>query len=564
MNTERAIAYFSMEIALHNGIPTYSGGLGILAGDMLRSASDLNVPMVAVTLLHEKGYFHQRLDEHGNQLEDAVSWDPRSFLEPLQAIVKVEMEGRSVKIRAWKYELRGSRDFTIPVYFLDTNLEENDPRDRSLTGHLYGGDARYRLCQEVILGIGGIRMLREVGHHAIKKYHMNEGHASLAVLELLEEAGRQLNKPETDPETIDSVRRQCVFTTHTPVAAGHDRFASDLVRNILGEREIFRLKVFHEGQGLDMTRLALYLSGYINGVARKHGEVARAMFPGHSIQSITNGVHSVTWTSEPFQKLFDSYLPDWRKDSFSLRHALNIPKEAIWSAHLEAKQALIDQVNQRGKVGMDISVFTIGFARRAAVYKRADLLFHDIDRLKKIVTEVGPFQIIYAGKAHPQDREAKAVITKIFQSQRELKNHIKGIYLSNYDMEMGRLITAGVDLWLNNPVRPMEASGTSGMKACHNGVPQLSILDGWWVEGHMEGVTGWAIAQDGQPPAEGDDRNRDAAYLYHKLENLIIPMFYRDRDKYINIMKHCIALNASFFNTQRMVQEYVTNAYLAL
>lgn len=564
MINERVIAYFSMEIALHNGIPTYSGGLGILAGDMLRSAADLNVPMVAVTLLHEKGYFHQRLDEHGNQLEDAVSWDPRSFLEPLHTSVKVDLEGRPVKIRAWKYDLRGSRGFTIPVYFLDTNLEENDPRDRSLTGQLYGGDARYRLCQEVILGIGGIRVLRGVGHHSIKKYHMNEGHASLAVLELLNEEGRRLNKPESDPETIESVRRQCVFTTHTPVAAGHDRFAPDLVRTILGEREIFRQNGFHEGLGLDMTRLALYLSGYINGVARKHGEVARAMFPGHSIQSITNGVHSVTWTSEPFQKVFDLYLPIWRQDSFALRYALNIPEEAIWAAHLEAKQTLIDLVNQRGKVGMDISVFTIGFARRAAVYKRADLLFHDIERLKKIVTEVGPIQIIYAGKAHPQDREAKAVITKIFQSQRDLKDHIKGIYLSNYDMEMGKLITAGVDLWLNNPVRPMEASGTSGMKACHNGVPQLSILDGWWAEGHMEGVTGWAIAQDGQPPADGDDRNRDAEYLYRKLENVIIPMFYRDRDKYINIMKHCIALNASFFNTQRMIQEYVTNAYLAV
>jgi starch phosphorylase len=564
MIDERAIAYFSMEIALDNGIPTYSGGLGILAGDMLKSAADLNVPMVAVTLLHEKGYFHQQLDENGNQLEQAVSWDPRKYLEPLPGMVNVEMEGRSVKIRAWKYKLHGSRGFTIPVYFLDTNLEDNNPQDRSLTGQLYGGDARYRLCQEIILGIGGVRMLREVGHRAIKKYHMNEGHAGLAVLELLNEACRQLNKPETDPEAIESVRRQCVFTTHTPVAAGHDRFAPDLVRSVLGEQEIIRMNGFHGGQDFDITRLALNLSGYINGVSRKHGNVARSMFPEYRVQSITNGVHSVTWTSDPFQKLFDIFLPGWRQDSFALRHALNIPKEAIWAAHLEAKQTLLDLVNQNEKAGMDVPVFTIGFARRAALYKRADLLFQDVARLKKIATEVGPVQIIYAGKAHPQDREAKAVITKIFNSRRALKSHIKVIYLSNYDMEMGRLITAGVDLWLNNPVSPLEASGTSGMKACHNGVPQLSILDGWWAEGHMEGVTGWAIAQDGQPPAEGDDRNRDAAYLYHKLENVIIPMFYRDRDKYINIMKHCIALNASFFNTQRMIQEYVTNAYLAL
>lgn len=563
MIQEPAVAYFSMEIALSNGIPTYSGGLGILAGDMLKSAADLNVPMVAVTLLHEKGYFHQKLDENGNQYEEAVDWDPRKSLELLQAMVKVEIEDRSVKIRAWKYELKGNRGFTIPVYLLDTNLEENDPRDRSLTGHLYGGDMRYRLCQEIVLGRGGIRLLRGLGYHAIKKYHINEGHASLLLLELLEETHHKLQKRETDPETIEAVRRQAVFTTHTPVAAGHDRFPADLARQILGEREISHLNSFHGNDGLDMTRLALHLSGYVNAVAWKHGEVARAMFPGHAIQSITNGVHSVTWTSEPFRKLFDQYLPGWRQDSFALRHALAIPKEAVWSAHLEAKQALLDLVNQTEKAGMDITVFTIGFARRVAVYKRADLLFYDIERLKKIATEAGPLQIIYAGKAHPQDREAKAVITKIFQSQKALKNKIKVIYLSNYDMEMGKLITSGVDLWLNNPIRPLEASGTSGMKACHNGIPQLSILDGWWVEGHMEGVTGWAIAQDGIP-SEGDDRERDAANLYHKLESVIIPMFYRDREKYLNIMKHCIALNASFFNTQRMVQEYVTNAYFSL
>jgi glycogen phosphorylase len=560
---KRAFAYFSMEIALQNGIPTYSGGLGILAGDTLKSAADLNVPMVAVTLLHEKGYFHQRLDEYGNQQEQSVDWDPRNFLEPLLNMVKVEIEGRSVMLRAWKYELKGIRGYTIPVYFLDTNLEENDPQDRPLTGHLYGGDGRYRLCQEVILGRGGIRLLRELGYHSIRKYHINEGHASLLLLDLLEEARQKLNKGETNLEPVESVRRQCVFTTHTPVAAGHDRFPASLAQQILGDREILQINGFHGGDGLDMTRLALHLSGYVNGVARTHGHVARAMFPEHSIQYITNGVHSVTWTSEPFKRLYDRHLPAWRQDSFALRHALAIPKEEIWSAHLEAKQALLDLVNQRENANMDIPVFTIGFARRAAVYKRADLLFHNMERLKKIATEVGPFQVIFAGKAHPQDREAKTIITRIFESQRALKNHVKVIYLSNYDMELGKLMTSGVDLWLNNPISPLEASGTSGMKACHNGIPQLSILDGWWVEGHMEGVTGWAIAQDGRPQ-EGDDRERDAANLYHKLETAVIPMFYRERDKYLNIMKHSIALNASFFNTQRMVQEYVTNAYLSL
>jgi len=563
MIQERAIAYFSMEIALQAGIPTYSGGLGILAGDMLKSAADLNVPMVAVTLLHEKGYFYQRLDDKGTQHEEAVDWDPKNFLELQQAVVKVEVENRSVKIRSWKYEIRGNRGFTVPVYFLDANLEENDPQDRSLTGHLYGGDLRYRLCQEIILGRGGFRLLRELGYHGIKKYHINEGHASLLILDLLEDARQKLQREETDPEVIQSVRRQCIFTTHTPVAAGHDRFHSDLARQVLGDREMAHLSGFHGSDGLDMTRLALHLSGYVNGVARKHGEVARAMFPGYPIQSITNGVHSVTWTAEPFQRVFDQYLPGWRQDSSMLRHALKIPKELIWAAHIESKQTLLNIVNEREKAGMDVPVFTIGFARRAAIYKRADLLFHDIERLKRIAAESGPFQIIYAGKAHPQDREAKAIITKVFQAQRLLRSHIKVIYLSNYDMDMGKLITSGVDLWLNNPISPLEASGTSGMKACHNGIPQLSVLDGWWAEGHMEGVTGWSIAPEGHSQ-DGDDRERDAAYLYDKLANIIIPMFYRDREKYIIMMKQCIALNASFFNTQRMVQEYVTNAYLSV
>jgi starch phosphorylase len=562
MDDRRSVAYFSMEIALEAGIPTYSGGLGVLAGDTIRAAADLKVPIAAVTLLYRKGYFYQKLDSSGWQNEEPVEWVVQDFLTEMPQRASIVLEGRTVELRSWKYEVNGSGGYRVPVYLLDTDLPENSEWDRTLTHFLYGGDERYRLCQEAVLGMGGVRMLRSLGHMEIERFHMNEGHASLLTLELLEEEAKKGGRDSVIRDDIEAVRKKCIFTTHTPVPAGHDQFPTDLVAGILGHREVFAKMqdIFCCEGRLNMTYLALNLSHYVNGVAKKHGEVSRQMFTGYAIDAITNGVHTSTWVAEPFQALFDCYIPGWRQDSFSLRYSLSIPKREIWEAHTEVKKQLIHYVNRETNAGMDTDVFTLGFARRAAAYKRGDLLFEDVERLKKISSETGRLQVVYAGKAHPRDEGGKKLIQAIFQVKESLKKDIKVAYLENYDLELGKMITSGVDLWLNTPQPPLEASGTSGMKAAINGVPSLSILDGWWIEGCIEGLTGWSIGEDSRR-IESDDRTKDASFLYVKLEKIIIPMFYADRDRFIDVMLHSIALNGSFFNTHRMILQYVLNAY---
>ncbi len=560
---DRSIAYFSMEIAIEPAMPTYSGGLGVLAGDTVRSAADLKVPMVAVTLVHRKGYFRQRLDANGWQNDEPAGWSVENLLEEMPGRAAVTLEGRTVQLRSWRYEVRGSGGWRVPVYFLDADLAENSAWDRTLTDFLYGGDQHYRLCQEVILGIGGVRMLRALGHENVKRFHMNEGHASLLVLELLDEQIKQAGRPSITHDDIEAVRKKCVFTTHTPVPAGHDQFPMDLVQSILGRRDVYDMKdVFCCEGRLNMTYLGFNLSHYINGVAKRHGEISRLMFAHYTIDSITNGVHAATWVAKPFKELYDRYIPGWEQENLSLRYALSIPKQEIWNAHGEAKRQLIQRVNRETNLGMDAAVFTLGFARRVATYKRADLLFQDIERLKNISSTAGPFQVIYAGKAHPQDNGGKELIQRIFQLKESLKNDIKIAYLENYDLELGKTITSGVDLWLNTPQPPLEASGTSGMKAALNGIPSLSVLDGWWIEGHIEGVTGWSIGEDGRGlGAEDVDRSKDASSLYEKLEQVIVPLFYHDRDRFIDVMRHAVAFNGSFFNTHRMVLQYVLKAY---
>jgi len=559
--TERLIAYFSMEIAVEPHIPTYSGGLGVLAGDTIRAAADLRVPMAAVTLLHRKGYFSQRIDEEGWQREEPMAWPVKKLLQGLPQGFSVAIEGRTVFLRVWQYDVHGLNGFTIPVYFLDADLPENAAPDRSLTDFLYGGDARYRLCQEAILGIGGVKMLRALGHRQIKRFHMNEGHASLLTLALLDERAQQEGRDFFTSNDVESVREQCVFTTHTPVPAGHDQFSLELAIQVLGRRDIMATRDLFciDGQ-LNLTHLALNMSRYVNGVAKRHGEVSKQMFDSETIDAITNGVHVGTWASAPFQALFDRYIPSWREDNFSLRHALNIPSHEVWQAHTEAKRQLIAHVNRQTSLGLDPEALTIAFARRAALYKRGDLLLHDLERLKRIAGAAGPFQLVYAGKAHPHDEEAKAMIQRIIRAKTALHPHIKLAYLENYDMTLAKLLTAGSDLWLNTPQPPLEASGTSGMKAALNGVPSLSTLDGWWIEGHLEGITGWSIGLDAAQGAQ-ERTASDAASLYEKLERVILPLFYRERDKFIDVMRHAIALNGSFFNTQRMVQEYVLKGY---
>ena len=544
------IAYFSMEIGIDENIPSYSGGLGILSGDTIKSCADLNVPVVGITLLSENGYFYQKLDEYGNQIELPIQFSISNFLQELPSNTTVEIEGRDVKVRPWLYKYRGVGGYIVPVFFLDTNVTGNSDQDRQLTKYLYGGDNRYRLAQEIILGIGGVRILKDLGYTTIDKYHMNEGHAALGTLELYDQSN-----------DVEIVRQQCVFTTHTPVAAGHDQFDINMAKSMIGKilPEFILDDITFENK-LNMTRLALFFSHYINGVAKKHGEVSRMMFPGYSIDSITNGVHSATWVSEPFQRIFDKHIPGWRSDPNSLRAASGMDKAEIWTAHTEAKRELINFVNKRYNVDMNYNDFTIGFARRQTAYKRPDLLISDPNRLMDIADKVGPIQIIYAGKAHPNDCSGKESIRKIFDAMKKVNGKIKMAYIHNYDMLIAKMMVSGVDLWLNTPRRPMEASGTSGMKAAHNGVPQFSTLDGWWIEGWIENITGWSIGSRKSNERESDD-DADRRDLYNKLESWIMPKFYKDRNNWIRTMRSCIAINASFFNTNRMIQQYVLNAY---
>jgi glycogen phosphorylase len=551
------VAYFSMDIAVDSKIPTYSGGLGVLAGDMLRSAADLELPMVAVSLIHRKGYFDQHLDSRGNQLESPAKWTPEEYLVRLPTKVTVSIENREVRVGAWKYLFQGITGHTVPLFFLDADLPENTAADRGLTDFLYGGDERYRLCQEVILGLGGVAMLRALGYDDIGMFHMNEGHSAFATLALLEEQSRSSPAREFSEVEIETVRHQCAFTTHTPVPAGHDRFNAELVYRILGNGRATALAQMQLLDGfLNMTELALRLSGFVNAVSMRHRDISRAMFPNHNIQAITNGVHATTWTSAPFASLYDRFAPGWRRDNSYLRYAVGIPLAEIRQARGNAKKELFQQVRWLTGTQLDEKVFTLGFARRATGYKRGDLIFTDRERIQQIARQVGPIQIIYAGKAHPRDEGGKAIIRHIFEAAATLAEDVRVIYLENYDMALGKLLCSGVDVWLNTPLRPQEASGTSGMKAALNGVPSFSVLDGWWVEGHVEGVTGWSIGD-----ANENDTASEALSLYTKLENVILPLYYREPDRFAQMMRSAIAFNGSYFNTQRMLCQYVRNAY---
>ncbi|MGH9321220.1 MAG: alpha-glucan family phosphorylase [Vicinamibacteria bacterium] len=557
---EATIAYFSMEIGLTDEMPTYSGGLGILAGDTLKAAADWGLPLVAVTLIHRKGYFRQRLDAQGNQSEEPDGWKVEEHLEEMPPRVQVELAGKSVTLRCWRRVIEGVLGATIAAYFLDTDLPENDEKQRALTDNLYGGDKTYRLCQEAILGIGGLRMLRALGYESLETYHMNEGHSSLLTLELISQLARRAGRSEPSIDDITRVKNQCVFTTHTPVSAGHDRFPKELAKDALSLDLFQLLDKLYPGDEINMTELSLMHSRYVNGVARRHGEVTRGMFGGFDVRAITNGVHAATWAAPPWQKLFDRNVSGWREDNQSLRYVAYVPLEEIAEAHREAKTALLDHVRSVADRILDEDAFTIGIARRATAYKRAGLLLRDVERLNRMAEERGALQIIYGGKAHPHDDRGKEIIRSIFAAREKLSPRIALVYLEDYGMSQAALLTSGCDLWLNTPEPPLEASGTSGMKAALNGVPSLSVLDGWWIEGHIEGVTGWSIGEErALPPVP--DGEKDAENMYRKLENVILPLYNQERQRYLAVMRHAVALNGSFFNTERMVSEYARQAY---
>jgi len=546
------IAYFSMEVGIKSEILTYSGGLGVLAGDTIRSSADLKIPLVAVTLISRKGYLKQKITEEGEQLECPDEWNPSQYTTLLSPLVKVRIEDRDIKIRAWLYEHQSITSGVVPILFLDTNVEGNTPEDREITDVLYGGDDRYRLKQEIVLGIGGVRMLEALNFN-VAKYHMNEGHSSLLTLELLKRNNMDDNK----------VKNLCVFTTHTPVEAAFDKFSYNLVQELLGDEFPLEALKKHGGQDrLNMTLLALNLSKYTNGVTKEHMEYSRKLFPAHRIMSVTNGVHSYTWTCPYFRELFDKYIPGWANEPELLVRIGPIPDEEIWEAHMKAKASLLEFIKEKRGVEMDVDTLTLGFARRATAYKRATLIFSDVERLRE-VNRIGRLQLVFAGKAHPRDIGGKKIIKEIHNYMRQLKDEIKMIYLEDYNMEMAAKLTSGVDVWLNTPLPPLEASGTSGMKAAHNGVINFSILDGWWIEGCIEGVTGWSI---GPPPNESigeqERRKMELEDLYNKLKYLIIPTFYNRRDEWINIMNNSIGKVAYYFNSHRMIRRYVTEAYL--
>jgi glycogen phosphorylase len=557
----RTVAYFSMEIALDPSLPTYSGGLGVLAGDTLRSAADTVADMVAVSLVHRRGYFRQHLDAVGQQTESDVPWSPETTLPSADRIISLTMQGREVRIGAWRFDVVGVAGHVIPVLLLDTDVEGNDPWDRHLTDHLYGGDTHYRLCQETILGLGGLKMLDALGCQP-EVYHMNEGHASLLAIGLLEDQAGAAGLHGATEADAEEVRQHCVFTTHTPVPAGHDQFGIDQMYQVLGQERAEAIERFGclHNKLMNMTYIALRFARFVNGVAMQHGKVSQMMFPDHKISAITNGVHAATWMSPPMQELLDREVSSWRRDNAYLRSIYGIAPEEIAACHRVSKQRLFASVAERsaepGKPGVqfDPAILTLGFARRVATYKRASLLFTDPERLVKIAEAIGGLQILFAGKAHPADLAGKELIRGVFEQAAHLNSaSLKILYLENYDWELGGLLTQGVDVWVNTPRRPYEASGTSGMKAALNGVPSLSVLDGWWIEGCAEGITGWAI-EDGETEAA------EAASLYEKLERSIAPLFAHPA-AWAKMQQHCMAINGSFFNTHRMLHQYVTNAY---
>jgi glycogen phosphorylase len=551
------IAYFSMEIAIRPEMHTYAGGLGVLAGDTARSCADLELPVVFVTPLSRAGYFKQEIDADGRQTEQPDPWEPERWCTPLNAMVAVDIEGRPVWMRPWLYIHTCPIGSRVPILLLDTDLEQNSSADRGLTHHLYGGDEAYRLKQEIVLGIGGTRLLRALGFD-IHTYHLNEGHAALLTLELL--SRRRLppwHDGEGDRFDVARVRETCVFTTHTPVEAGHDRFAYSLFDRLLpGFIPHDTLKRLAGPDRLNMTQLALNLSGYVNGVARSHAETTRHMFPGYRVHSVTNGVHAGTWVHHAFAQLYDANFPQWQHEPEVLVRALQLPENEVWRCHQAAKADLVALSRDLTGTALDPDLPILGFARRVTGYKRPLLLFSDIERLRRIAAR-HPFQIVLAGKAHPRDFEGKEAIRRLHEIIGQLSGTIPCAFLPDYNLDVARTLIAGCDVWLNTPQPPMEASGTSGMKAAINGVLNLSTVDGWWAEGHIEGVTGWSIGTD-----EVGTHEDDAEELYEKLSGTVLPLFYDDPARWRSMMKQAIGHIAYYFNSQRMMRRYASEAYL--
>ena len=597
---ENPVAYFCAEYGVHNSLPLYSGGLGILAGDHLKSASDLQLPLVAVGLFYRFGYFRQRLTPDGYQMEDYQESVPAHLsLQPVlddageRLRISLKMRGREVYAQAWLASVG-----RIKLYLLDTNIQENNEIDRLITGHLYGGDKETRVVQEMLLGIGGVRLLRALKIEP-SVFHLNEGHSAFLTLEL----ARELTESEEKlgfSEAAARVREKCVFTTHTPIAAGNDEFDADILEKCFNGDLINALGLSHEdflalgktnpsdaAEWFGMTPLALRMCRSSNGVSRKHGDVSRALWqkmyaPAHvdevPITYVTNGVHAPTWIAPAFKGLYEKHLgANWaasleNPDEWA-KKIEGISDEEIWQTHNLLKNQLIAFVRQRESQKPDVpenlfetNILTIGFARRVAGYKRWNLLLSDAERLLNLIDDENrPVQFVFAGKAHPQDRQAKAILQQVVASRAHSTWAKRAVFIQDYDQEVARNLVQGVDVWLNVPRRPLEASGTSGEKVAMNGGLNFSILDGWWIEGY-DGVNGWAIGDEHMIDDEADVDERDANSLYHVLETEIVPEFYnRDENdmprKWISRMRRALETLTPQFSSDRMVRDYINQIY---
>jgi starch phosphorylase len=529
-----SIAYLSAEVGFESGLHTYSGGLGVLAGDHIKSAADAGLDFAACTLLYREGYGRQHLDEMGNQTETYGEIDPHAYLSDTGVVISLPLDGKILYSKVWMYQIK-----EIPTYFLDTRHPDNSPEHSTLGNRLYGGDDATRIRQEYLLGVGGIRALQTMGHD-ITGLHLNEGHCTFAMLEMLNQGW-----------TRQQLRQRCLFTTHTPVPAGHDRFSWNEVSEVLGEllpNDAHGL--VNDDQTCSMSHLAVALAGQVNAVSNLNAFVASSMFEGTHIHPVTNGVHHETWTSPAMATLFDEFLEGWRKDPTTLAHAGRIPDQNLETARSEARSVLRDLIKISTGVEFEESRLTIGFARRFATYKRANLVFSDLERLRSLGS--GKIQFVFAGKAHPRDEGGKQLIRDIFEGAAQVADEIPVAFLEDYSMDTGLAMTSGVDIWLNNPIRPMEASGTSGMKAAMNGVPNCSILDGWWPEACEHGVNGWAI---GEGEDDRDD-HRDAAAVYDTLEHEVLSAWNDGPEHWNDLMRSAIATSARFTGA-RMISDYL-------
>ncbi len=553
------IAYFAMEIGLEDRMSNYSGGLGTLVGDTLYAYADIGIPAVGVTLLYKKGYVSQSITPSGMQLDFDTPWDYKRILKPTNLHLQINFGDLIQEFTAWEYSIISKEE--VKVFFLDASLPKNDPEIRKLNDRLYYDDGILRLRQEILLGIGGYRLLKALGYN-ISVYHINESHSGFLVVELMKELGSK-----------EEVRKKCVFTTHTPVPVGHDKFPVDMVKHELKSYDPIDWDKEAEEGFINLSKLSLNYSGKVNAVSYKHMFVSSNIFPECSLFSesyckmdyVTNGVYHKRWIHREIQELFNNYLPGWDENPTLLGQAYYIPAELLLKTHMRIKSDLINLVNKLTDSSFSDDVFTICVARRITAYKRNNLILSDLEKLKYIAEHNGDIQIIFAGKAHPKDTFGKEMIADIINKSKKLKEMTKSVkvaFLENYSIDMAKLLVAGCDVWLNNPRRPYEACGTSGMKAGMNGVLNFSTWDGWWLEGGIEGINGWGI---GPKPkwddlSESDDKE-DLEDLYGKLAHIILPMFYSRKDEWVRMMKNSIATIGPYFNTYRMTYEYLGKIY---